>query len=332
MRPTNLVLVVTSIVCMLLMSVSAPAQQTPRVARVGWMSIATPAAPALNYDVFRKAMLDLGYVEGKNVVFEPRYSAGKNEVLPELIADLERVGADVIVAGPFGALRVARQVTSRTPIVMTPSADPVVAGIVQSLARPGGNVTGITEMAPELTPRRLEMLKEIVPTLSRVAILWQPGTLSDDAFQRMLKDTGARAASLGIQLQVVEAKEVADFDGAFAAMVKERAEALIVMINPMFNVQRRHIIERAEKHRLPAIYEWKEFVQSGGLLSYGADVQDIYRRAAGFVDRILKGAKPSDLPVEGPTRFDIAVNLKTAKALGLTIPQSILSQSVQTLD
>jgi ABC-type uncharacterized transport system substrate-binding protein len=229
-------------------------------------------------------------------------------------------------------LRVAKQVTSRIPIVMTPSADPVVAGIVQSIARPGGNVTGITEMAPELTPKRLEMLKQIVPTLSRVAIMWQPGSLSEEAFQRMLKDTEARARSLGIQIQVVEAKEVTDFDGAFAAMVKERAEALIVMINPMYNVQRRHIIERADKHRLAAIYEWKEFVQSGGLLSYGADVQDVYRRAAGFVDKILKGAKPADLPVEGPVRFDVAVNLKTAKALELTIPQSILSQSEQTLD
>jgi ABC-type uncharacterized transport system substrate-binding protein len=332
MNPTKAFAIFTSVACILVASLTAGAQQAPRVARVGWMSIATPAAPALNYDVFRKAMLDLGYVEGKNVVFEPRYSAGKNEVLPELIADLERGGVDVIVAGPFGALRVAKQVTSRIPIVMTPSADPVIAGIVQSLARPGGNVTGITEMAPELTPKRLEMLKEIVPSLSRVAILWQPGSLSEEAFNRMLKDTQARGRTLGIQIQVVEAKEVADFDDAFAAMVKERAEALIVMINPMYNVQRRHIIERAEKHRLPAIYEWKEFVQSGGLLSYGADVQDIYRRAAGYVDKILKGARPADLPVEGPTRFDVSVNLKSAKALGLAIPQSILSQSVQTLE
>jgi ABC-type uncharacterized transport system substrate-binding protein len=331
MRAAKAFVLAATAAYILVASLVVAAQPAPRVARVGWMSIATPAAPALNYDVFRQAMRDLGYVEGKNVVFEPRYSGGKNEALPDLIADLERVGVDVIVAGPFGALRVAKQVTDR-PIVMTPSADPVVAGIVQSLARPGGNVTGITEMAPELTPRRLEMLKEIVPTLTRVAILWQPGSLSDEAFNRMLKDTQARGRALGIQIQVVEAKEVSDFDGAFDAMVKGRAEALIVMINPMYNVQRRHIIERAEKHRLPAIYEWKEFVQSGGLLSHGADVQDIYRRAAGFVDKILKGARPSDLPVEGPTRFDVAVNLKTAKALGLTIPQSILSQSSQTID
>jgi putative ABC transport system substrate-binding protein len=322
---------VTGFVCVMLTSLTALAQQPSKIARVGWMSIATPAAPALNYDVFRQAMRDLGYVEGKNLVLEPRYSGGKNELLPELVADLERAGVDVIVAGPFGALRVAKQ-TTRIPIVMTPSADPVVAGIVESLARPGGNVTGITEMAPQLTPKRLEMLKAIVPTLSRVAILWQPGTLSEEAFKQMLNDTHATARSLGIQLQVVEAKEVVDFDSAFSAMVKERAEALIVLVNPMFNVQRKHIIERAERHRLPAIYEWKEFVRSGGLLSYGADVQDIYRRAAGFVDKILKGAKPADLPVEGPIRFDVSVNLKTARALGLTIPQSILSQAMETLE
>src|SRR5262245_38480303 len=310
---------------------AAEAQQPPRVARVGWMSLATPTAPAPNFDVFRQGLRDLGYVEGQNLVLEPRYTGGKNDLLPELIADLERAGVDVIVAGPFVALRVAKQTTTRIPIVMTPSADPVVAGIVQSLQRPGGNVTGITEMAPQLTPRRLEMLKEIVPTLSRVAILWQPGTLSEEAFNGMLKNTHATARSLGVQLQVVGAKEVGDFDTAFAAMVKERAEALIVLVNPMFNVQRRHIIERAEKHRLPAIYEWKEFARSGGLISYGADVQDIYRRAAEFVDKILKGAKPADLPVEGPIRFDVSVNLKTAKALGVTIPQSILSQAMETL-
>ena len=330
MKPRQIAGLLTGMLCLLLVSCVADPQRPPKIAKVGWMSIATPTAPALNYDVFRQGMRDLGYVEGKNLILEPRYSGGKNELLPELIADLERVGADVIVAGPFGALRVARQ-TTRIPVVMTPSADPVVAGIVESLARPGGHVTGITEMAPQLTPKRLEMLKAIVPTLSRVAILWQPGTLSEEAFKEMLKDTQAAARPLGIQLQVVEAREVADFDRAFAAMVKERAEAVIVLVNPMFNVQRRHIIERAYKHRLPAIYEWKEFVQSGGLISYGADVQDIYRRAAGYVDKILKGAKPADLPVEGPIRFDVSVNLRTAQALGLTIPQSILSQAVETL-
>jgi putative tryptophan/tyrosine transport system substrate-binding protein len=331
MRPKHFALLVASIVGVTLVSPPAAAQQPSKTARVGWMSLATPTAPARNYDVFREAMRDLGYVEGKNLVLEPRYTGGKNELLPELIADLERVGVDVIVAGPYGAVRVAKQ-TTRIPIVMTPSADPVVAGIVDSLARPGGNVTGITEMAPQLTPKRLEMLKEIVPTLSRVAILWQPGALSEEAFKNMLKETQVTARSLGVQLQVVEAKEVSDFDAAFTAMAKERAEALIVLVNPMFNVQSRQIIERAEKHRLPAIYEWKEFVRGGGLLSHGADVQDIYRRAAGFVDKILKGVKPADLPVEGPIHFDVSVNLKTAKTLGLTIPRSILSQAIETLE
>ena len=331
MRPKHFALLAASIVGVTLVSLAAVAQQPSKTARVGWMSLATPTAPARNYEVFREAMRDLGYVEGKNLVLEPRYTGGKNELLPELIADLERVGVDVIVAGPYGALRVAKQ-TTRIPIVMTPSADPVVAGIVDSLARPGGNVTGITEMAPQLTPKRLEMLKEIVPTLSRVAILWQPGALSEEAFKNMLKETQVTARSLGVQLQVVEAKEVTDFDAAFAAMTKERAEALIVLVNPMFNVQSKQIIERAEKHRLPAIYEWKEFVRGGGLLSHGADVQDIYRRAAGFVDKILKGVKPADLPVEGPIRFDVSVNLKTAKALGLTVPPSLLARADEVIE
>lgn len=332
MKVTATLTAISNILCILLVSLAADAQQQPRVARVGWMSLATPANPGVNLDAFRQGMRDLGYVEGKNLILEPRFTGGKNELLPELVADLERAGVDVIVAGPFAALRVAKEATSRIPIIMTPSADPVVAGIVQSLIRPGANVTGITEMAPELTPERLRMLKAIIPGLSRVAILWQPGTLSAEAFRQMLDDTEATARTLGIQLQVVEAKAVGDFDAAFAAMVKERAEALIVLVNPMFNVQRRHIIERAEKHRLPAIYEWKEFVRSGGLISYGADVQDIYRRAAVFVDKILKGAKPADMPVEGPGRIDLAVNLKVAKALGLTIPMSILLRAVETLE
>lgn len=333
MRRTKVTVVVMSlVVCIGFVSEIARAQQAPRTARVGWLSLATPAAPGPYFDVFRQAMRDLGYVEGVSVVLEPRYTGGKNELLPDLIGDLERVGVDVIVAGPFAALRAAKQATTRVPIVMTPSADPVVAGIVESLARPGGNVTGITEMAPELTPKRLEMLKEILPSLSRVAILWQPGTLSEATFSRMLRDTHATARSLGVQVRVVEAKAVTDFDAAFAQMVSERAEALIVLVNPMFNVQRKHIIDRAEQHRLPAMYEWKEFARSGGLVSYGADVQDIYRRAAGFVDRILKGAKPADLPVEGPIRFDVAINLRAAKALGLTIPERIRSQAVELIE
>jgi len=310
----------------------ADAQQTAKVARIGWMSRDTPSAPAMRMDEFRPGMRELGYVEGQNYVFEARYASGKNELLPELVADLVRVGVDVIVAGPAEALLVAKKITSRIPIIMTPSVDPVGMGVVASLTHPGGNVTGITEMAPQLTPKRLELLKEIVPTLSRVAILCQPGALSEETFKQMLRETQATARSLGIQLQVVEAKGVADFDAAFAAMVRERADALIVLINPTFFVQRRQIVERAATHRLPAIYEWKEFVRSGGLISYGADVSDVYRRAAGLVDKILKGAKPADLPVEGPTRFELAVNLKAANALGLTIPQSVRAQAFEAIE
>ena len=330
MKLRHLALLVTTGI--LLVPLVADAQQPAKVARIGFVTRAAPTAPATRMEEFRQGMRQLGYVDGQHFLFsEARYAPGRNEHLPELIADLVRADVDVIVAGPVDSLLVAKKITSQIPIIMTTSGDPVGMGVVVSLTHPGGNVTGITEMAPQLTPRRLELLKEIVPTLSRVAILWQPGSLSEDTFKQMLRETEATARSLSVQLQVVEATAVADFDAAFSAMVKERAEALIVLISPMFNLEQRHIIERAEKHRLPAIYEWKEFVRSGGLISYGADLTDIYLRAAGFVDKILKGARSADLPVEGPTRFDMAVNVKTAQALGLTIPQSILSQTVEAI-
>ena len=310
---------------------AAEAQAPTKVARVGWMSRGGPTAKDANMDAFRQGMRELGYVEGQSFVLEPRYAGGKSELMPEQAAELERAGVDVIIAGPFEALQAAKQSTSHVPIIMTPSADPVATGIVKSLDRPGGTITGITEMMPELTPQRLNLLKQIVPTLSRVAILWQPGTLSEDAFKHMLQETQATARSLGIHIQVVEAAKVEDFDAVFSAMATERAEGLIVLVNPMFNVQRQHIIERAAKQSLPAIYEWKPFVRSGGLISYGADVPDVYRRAAGFVDKILKGAKPGDLPVEGPKLFDMAVNLKAAKALGLAIPPSLLLRADQVI-
>jgi putative ABC transport system substrate-binding protein len=310
----------------------ADAQAPTKMARVGWMARGNPTASDSNMDAFRRGMRELGYMEGQTFVIEPRYAGGKPELMREQAAELERAAVDVIIAGPFEALQAAKHSTSRVPIIMTPSADPVATGIVKSLDRPAGNITGITEMMPELTPQRLILLRQIVPTLSRVAILWQPGTLSEDAFTRMLQETQATARSIGVHLQVVEAAKVEDFDAAFAAMAQERAEGLIVLVNPMFNVQRQHIIERAAKQSLPAIYEWTPFVRSGGLISYGADVPDVYRRAAGFVDKVLKGAKPGDLPVEGPMRYDMAVNLKVAKALGVTIPESIVKQAVEVIE
>jgi len=310
----------------------AEAQAPTKIARIGWMSRGGPTAKDANMDAFRQGMRELGYIEGRTFVIEPRYAGGKSELMPEQAAELELSGVDVIIAGPFEALNAAKQSTTRVPIIMTPSVDPAATGVVKNLGRPEGNITGITEMMPELTPQRLQLLKQIVPTLSRVAILWWPGTLTDDTFKKMLKETQATARSIGVEVQVVGAAKVDDFDAAFAAMAKERADGLIVLINPMFFVQRQHIIERAAKHGLPAIYEWKPFVQSGGLISYGADVPDIYRRTAGFVDKIVKGAKPADLPVEGPKLFDMAVNLKTAKALGVTIPESIVKQAVQVIE
>ena len=308
------------------------AQSVAKVARVGWMSRGNPTGSDADMDAFRQGMRDFGYVEGQTFVIEPRYAGGKRELMPGQAAELERAGVDVIVAGPFEALQAARQSTTRVPIIMTPSADPVAAGIVKSLDRPGGSITGITEMMPELTPKRLALLKQIVPTLTRVAILWKPGTLSEGTFMHMLQETRATALSLGIELQVVEAATVDDFDAAFSAMAQARAEALIVLVNPMFSVERQRIIERAAKQALPTIYEWKSYVRTGGLISYGADVQDVYRRAAGFVDKILKGAYPGELSVERPTRVEMAINLKVARALGVEIPASIVKQAIEVIE
>jgi putative tryptophan/tyrosine transport system substrate-binding protein len=229
------------------------AQQPPKVARIGWMSRGntTPNDPFMN--AFRQGMRELGFVEGRSFVIEPRYADGKTELMPAQAAELERAGVDVIIAGPFEALQAAKQSTSRVPIIMTPSADPAVTGVVASLGRPEGNITGITEMMPELTPQRLKLLTQMVPTLSRVAILWRPGTLSQDAFGQMLNDTQATARSLGVQIQIIEAAKVDDFDDAFSAMGKERADGLIVLVNPLYAVQQIHIIERAMNHKLPAI-------------------------------------------------------------------------------
>jgi ABC-type uncharacterized transport system substrate-binding protein len=310
----------------------ASAQQPTKFARIGWMSGGSPTANDPNMSAFRHGMHELGYVEGQTFTIETRYANGKNEVMPQQAADLERIGVNVIIAGPFAALQAAMQSTTHVPIVMTPSADPVATGIVKSPDRPGGNITGITEMMPELTPQRVRLLKEIVPGLARLAILWQPGTLREETFEQMLGQSRAVAGSFGGQIQVFAATKAEDFEAAFLAMSKERTEALIVLVNPMFNVQRNEIIERAAKHRMPAIYEWKQFVQGGGLISYGADVPDVYRRAAGVADKLLNGANPGDIPVEGPTLFNMGINLKTARTLGVTIPDTIRNQAVEIIE
>jgi putative ABC transport system substrate-binding protein len=302
-----------------------------KMARVGWLSRLAPAARDRNLEAFRLGMRELGYVEGHTFAIEPRYSDGKAERMPALAVELERAGVDVIVAGPFEGLQAAVVSTSRVPLIMAPSADPVVAGLVKSLARPGGRITGITEMMPELSPKRLQLLRQIVPTLSRVAILWQPGTLADDAVKQMLRETRAAGRAVGVQVELIDVRGPDDFDAAFSTIAKDGVDGLIVLFNPMFSVQRQQIIERAARQRLPAIYEGTAFVESGGLVSYGADVADVYRRTAGLVDKILKGANPGDLAVAGATRSDMGVNLRTANALGLTIPDAIVTQAVSVI-
>jgi putative ABC transport system substrate-binding protein len=303
------------------------AQQVGKVVRVGWMSRGNRAMPDPTMDAFCGGMRERGYAEGQSFVIEARYADGKSELMPEQAAELERSGVDVIVAGPFEAAQAAKRSTVRVPIVITPAADPATAGLVDTLDRPGGNITGITEMTPELAPRRLELLKQIVPTLSRAAIMWSPGTLSETTFRQMLVETQATARSLGAGVQVFEASKVDDFDVAFSAMVKEGVDGLIVPVNPMYGLQRNHIIERAMKHKLPAIHEWRGFVQVGALISYGADVMDVYRRAAGLVEKIVNGAKPADLSVERPIKLEMAINLKSAAALGIAIPDTVLRQA-----
>jgi putative tryptophan/tyrosine transport system substrate-binding protein len=312
--------------------VVARAQQVAKVARIGWMSRGNATANDPNMNAFRQGMRELGYVEGQSFLLEPRFADGKIELMPDQAAELERAGVDLIVAGPFDALLAARQRTSRVPIIMTPAADPVVTGIVESLDHPGGNITGITEMMPELTPQRLKLLTQIVPNISRVAIMWRPGTLNPSVFDQMLNDTQAATRSIGVQLQIVEAAKVDDFDSAFATIARERAEGLIVLVNPMYVVAQKQIIERAANNKLPAIYEWKVFVQNGGLISHGADVPDVYRRAAGIADTILKGKKPAELAVMRPTKLGTAINLKTAKALNLTVPPGLLATADEVIE
>src|SRR5215831_7178866 len=319
--------------CLLVgLPLAARAQQSAKTARIGWMSRGDAGAPDGNMSAFRQGMHELGYTEGQGFVIEPRYADGKAEVMPAQAAELERLGVDVIVAGPFEALQAAKLNTSRIPVIMTPSADPVVAGIVASLEHPGGNITGITEMMPELAAPRFALLKEIVPGLSRVAILWRPGTLSQGTIEKVKRDIETSANPDDARAELVGAGGVEDFDAAFSTIKADGAEGLIVLVNPIYFLQRKHIIDRAAEARLPAIYEWKGFAQSGGLISYGAVVSDVYRRAAGYADKILKGAKPGDLAVEGPKKAELVVNRKTAKALGLTVPQSLLARADEVIE
>ncbi len=309
---------------------AAEAQQVPKIARIGYLLPATPAAAAHLPEVFRQGLRELGYVDGKTFVLEVRYGEGRAERISELARELVGLKVDVIVTGTDVAIAAVKRETLTIPIVMAASSDPVGTGFVASLARPGGNVTGLSNISPELSGKRLELLREVVPGLSRVAFLWNPdvrGALFD------YKETEAAARSLRLQLQSVEVSRAEDFGRAFSAITKQRAQALITPAgDPVGFANRRQIASFAQKNQLPSMYGLREYVDAGGLMSYGSNSAERWRRAATYVDKILKGAKPADLPVEQPTKFELVINLKTAKLIGLKIPQSVLVRADQVIE
>ena len=313
---------------------AAEAQQPAKVPRIGFLG----TFPTNRHDeALRQGLHEFGYVEGQNIAIERRYSEGRTERLPDLATTLVRLKVDVIVVDACGApLNAASQATSTIPIVVAACNDDLVAtGLISSLARPGGNITGLSELTPELGAKRLELLKEVAPKVRRVAVLWNPAysERSSVNFRFWSADwVEVRAAGqvLGMTLQSVEIRG-ADFDSAFSAMTRDRADALIAFSDPLIVSRGRRVADLAAKSRLPAVYPSREVVDAGGLMSYGPSTSDMFRRAAGYVGKILKGAKPADLPMEQPTKFELVINLKTAKALGLAIPQSLLLRADEVI-
>ena len=312
---------------------AAEAQQAGKIIRIGYLSFNLATSPHLR-EAFRQGLRDLGYVEGRNLVIEYRSAEGKRERLPALVTELLALKVDVIVTegGNTVVPLAAKQATRTLPIVFASAADPVGSGLVTSLARPGGNVTGLSGLSTELVGKRLELLTQAVPGVGQVAVLWLPGVYGERTEKEMLTGAEVAARGLGVRLQFVEARGPADFDRAFSDMTRARAGALTVLPSNMFTRERRRLVDLAAKHRLPAVYPLREYVDAGGLMSYGASLTDSCRRAATYVDKILKGAKPGDLPVEQPTKFELVINLKTAKALGLTITPSLLQQADQVIE
>jgi ABC-type uncharacterized transport system substrate-binding protein len=311
---------------------AAQGQQAAKMPRVGYLGDSSPALEQQLVGAFRQGLRDLGYVDGQNVAIEYRPAEGKLERLPALAAELVRLKVDVIVTLATSGALAAKQATNTIPVVVAAMADPARDGLVASLARPGGNITGSTFLGPELIPKRLGLLKEVAPGASRVAILWHPGVYSESTMSRMMKETENAAQALRLRLQLLGAGGPAEFDRLFSEMSKAHADALLVFPSPMLYLEHRRIVDLAAKSRLPTVYPWREAVDVGGLIAYGANIEDLVRRAAVYVAKILKGAKPGDLPIEQPTKFELVINLKTAKALGLTIPQSILVRADQIIE
>jgi putative ABC transport system substrate-binding protein len=308
-------------VVLLAVGVITEAQQPTKVPRIGYLGAASRTTSPARIEAFRQGLHELGYVEGKNIVIDYRWTEGKLDRLPALASELVRLKVEVIVTSGPAATRAAKEATSTIPIVMAQDNDPVGNGFVASLARPGGNITGLATLAPEIGGKRLELLKEIVPKLSRVAVL---GTSTQPGSAQQLKEVERAAGALGVKLQYLDVLDPKDVEIAFREAAKGRAGAVLTLTSSILLSQRAQLAELAVKNRLPAIYAQSEFVQDGGLMTYGVNLNDLFRRAATYVDKILKGAKPADLPVEQPTKFEFIINLKTAKQIALTIPQSVL--------
>ena len=302
----------------------AQAQQPTTMPRIGFLITSSPSAIAPRLDAFRQGLRELGYVEGKNIIIEQRLAEGKLDRLPALAAELVSLKVDVIVTSGPTATRPAKAATSTIPIVMTFDDDPVGSGFVASLARPGANITGLSTLAPEISGKQLELLKEIAPRISRLAVI---GTSAREGTAQSKKELELAAEAFAVKLLYQDIKDPKDIETAFQAAGKGRTEALLVLQSPLFNSHRAQMADLAVKNRLPATYPRREFVEDGGLMSYGASITDLDRRAATYVDKILKGAKPADLPIEQPTKFELIINLKAAKQIGLTIPPNVLARA-----
>ena len=312
--------------CAMLFALSLPAQaqQPKKVPRIGFLSSASPAALSARTEAFRQALRELGYVEGKGIVIEYRYAEGKLDRLSKLAAELVRLKVDVIVTAGPTVTRAVKEATVTIPIVMAVDTDPVGNGFVASLARPGGNITGLSTLSPEISGKQLELLKEIVPKLSRLAVL---GNSNEPANPQSLREIELAAGAFGVKLQYLDVPGPKDIETAFRSATKGRAEAVLTLPSAVLNFQRNQIADLAVKSQLPAMYYTPEWVEDGGLMSYGVSFTDLFRRAATYVDKILKGAKPADLPVEQPKKFEFIINLKTAKQIGLTIPPNVLARA-----
>jgi len=315
--------IATLILGLLVAPLAAETPLPTKVYRIGWLRPdSPPLSPYPPQEAFRQRLRDLGYVEGQNLVMESRYAEGSEERLPALAAELVQLQVDVIVAPGTEAILAAQHATRTIPIVMTGANDPVGQGLVASLAHPGGNTTGLSNLGVELPGKRLELLKEAVPQSTRIAVLGNP---ADPAYAPAMHTATVAAQALGLHLHVVELHRAEELDTAFAAMPRAGVDALLVLGEPQLTDRLRgRIVDLAVQSRLPAMYDWRMYVDAGGLMSYGASLLDKYQRAAEYVDKILKGAKPADLPVEQPTKFELVINLKTAKALGITMPPSLL--------